>query len=464
MLKSFEECEAISQFIFAEDDKEKYQKISKFHKALWSEVKSINDMTIELLDEYSEMHQIRTKKQNEKYFDTLKIILCNVVRAHRSNKRYITISLNKQEYSNTILKYEPVHITYTIFTNLINWLIDTDYICLYKATNNPSSGQASMIEPLESLATLIDDFCIGYNDVIRHPDYVPLQIRSDNKILIDYEDTEETIYRNNILNRYNYHLGSKKIMINDKLISKPINIYSIFNGEEGRNGRIYGGEWINCPSQDRASIKIDNKPTVELDIATCSLRMAAHLNNKDVPNEIDLYAIQGIDRNLVKLISNSMLNMKDSTPKQGCSHTTNSIFNKFVDTATKKEAKRQWITDKEINTKQIFSKISSYSNNLEELKKYDIHYTKKMLREAVERVYNYFSLFAYGWLFEGRGLELQYLDSKVCFKVIDKFLSLNKTVLTIHDSYIVIEDDKQLLIDTIESCYYDVIGYKPKLK
>lgn len=464
MVKSINECEVLADFYFAENDKDKYKRVTNFHKALWSNLDEFDEFVSQMIEEYEEYKGIRTVKQKEQYFNTLKIILCNLVKAYKSGKQFMTISLNKQNYYNPISKYEPIHITYTLFTNLIEWLEKEDFICLYKSSNSPSSEISSMLEPLDALKQIIDEYEFNFTSVMMHPDFVYVQVKNEDKKLIDYEEDEETTVRAKLLTEYNTFLNSKVITINDKEIEKPISVYSVFNEKIGLNGRIFGGAWMNCPSEDRTSIKIDGKSTVEVDIATCSLRMSAHLNGKDIPHRIDLYGIQGIDRDLVKLIANTMLNIEASSSKQGCSYTTNSIFDKLVDKASKQEAKKLWDETKEDKSKEVFTKIMSVSKDIEELKKYGVHYTKKTLREAVDKTYDYFSLFSADWLFKGRGLELQYKDSLVCLEVIRRFLELGKPVLTIHDSFIVKEEDRELLEKAIDDSYCSIIGYHPKLK
>jgi hypothetical protein len=50
------------------------------------------------------------------------------------------------------------------------------------------------------------------------------------------------------------------------------------------------------------------------------------------------------------------------------------------------------------------------------------------------------------------------MDGEICMDVINRFTSLGKVVLTIHDSFIVPLEDKLLLKDTMVSAYHDFTG------
>jgi hypothetical protein len=86
--------------------------------------------------------------------------------------------------------------------------------------------------------------------------------------------------------------------------------YRVFNGDLRHGGRWYGPFWQNVPSSLRPRLLINREPTVELDFASCQLRLMYAL--VDLPDPLhgqirtsdptfDLYSIEGMDRDVVKL-------------------------------------------------------------------------------------------------------------------------------------------------------------------
>ncbi|MGJ0360701.1 hypothetical protein [Aliarcobacter cryaerophilus] len=440
-----------------------------FRKFYYSTSDSVDEIVDNIFTEYKEHIKIRTRELESDYRTVLKIIVCNLIFAVKSNTEYISISLNKNNYSKHIAKYEPFKITYTVFYNLVIWLADNNYIDLYKASSNPNGGIITVIKPLDILIETVNAYEIKYFDVIVHSKYEYITVKDSNKLLVDYIDNEETKYRSSILESYNKLLNEQNITIDNNLIQYPIVLESKYNHSVGLNGRIYGGDWINCKSELRSKIKINGKATQEIDISNCSIRLAGHLNNKLMPDNIDLYSMDGIDRDTVKQIGTVMLNTDiPKTHKQGIENVTKTVFNKKV-----KEVKKEIAINGNLTIKDTESKISKHisiinnnQNNIDVLSSYGFKWTRSELKEYVKKVYNYYKLFADSWLMTGKGLELQHKDSVICFKVIEKFLAMNKVVLTVHDSFITVEEDIELLKDVIVASYKEVVGdrHTPLLK
>ncbi|MGH2307827.1 hypothetical protein ACRCD8_08655 [Aliarcobacter sp. ERUVET-8] len=467
MIKKIEDCNLYGQFIFGEI-KEQYKGVMPFRKFFDSHNKDVDEIVDDILDEYG-YKNIRTEQLVSDYRTVLKIIVCNLILAIKGNTKYMSISLNKTNYTNRIERYEPFKITYTVFYNLVIWLADNNYIDLYKASSNPNGGIITVIKPLDILIETVNAYEIKYFDVIVHSKYEYITVKDSNKLLVDYIDNEETKYRSSILESYNKLLNEQNITIDNNLIQYPIALESKYNHSVGLNGRIYGGDWINCKSELRSKIKINGKTTKEIDIKNCSIRLAAHLNNKFVPDNIDLYLLDGVDRNTVKLISNIMLNINKTTSFiHGINNVTKAAFNSIKEQAVNRiiysNNNNLSIEDKKLEKIKHFTIIDNNKNNTDILSDYGIEYTINALKEYVITIYNYYKLFADGWLMTGKGLELQHKDSEICFKVIEKFLSMNKVVLTVHDSFITVDEDIELLKEVIVDSYSEIVNYKPLLK
>ena len=86
--------------------------------------------------------------------------------------------------------------------------------------------------------------------------------------------------------------------------------YRVFNGDLRHGGRWYGPFWQNVPSSLRPRLLINREPTLELDFASCQLRLMYALVGLPDPLHgqirtsdptFDLYSIEGLDRDVVKL-------------------------------------------------------------------------------------------------------------------------------------------------------------------
>lgn len=422
-----EDLELQGQFDYSENDHDRYEGITKFTKLFWSEADSINDLTSALLDEYIADKGIRYADDRIKYNNIFKIILCNCCMSHFLGRKHITISLSKKYYSNQLERYTPIPFSYKIFINILAWLVDDkNYLNLYVAPNNPNSKQSSIIVSNQLLINYIRDYEIRFTDIKYHERVENIILKKDS-FPSRYEDTDETIYRRAILQRYNSQLNAETISIRNINIIAPINVASIYTNTLNENGRIFGAPWINRSKEDRSTITINGQETIEVDIATCSIRIAQHRNGYDLPS-IDMYLIHGYERDFIKDIATIMLNINAISPMLGCSRTALALYSQYTKNGRTSP------------------------------------YTREFISEAVNKTYNYYRLSIDNWLFKGKGLELQHWDSMICFKVIETFLSMNKVVLTIHDSFITTIDDEDLLRETIINSYREVIGYEPVLR
>lgn len=473
MIKELNDCPIVGQFVFYEDENDKFKGINAFHKAFWYVNDGIEDIVTDLIYDYKQEHTIRNSSLEIDYTNCMTVIVCNVIRLMTSKKQYIRISLNSNNFkaNKRVEKYEPIKITYTVFNNLITWLAQNDYINLYKGEANPIIKLGSLIEPLDKLKDLCLDF--NYTSVDLHPDYSLVQLKDEAKNLIDYEDSEETIYRNKVLKQYNKFLNKNQIKIDNELISYPITLESKFNREIGLNGRIFGGDWMNCKSELRETITIDDKDTVELDYSNCALRLAAHLNGIDVEVDKDLYDIKETKhvRVFVKRVATRSFNIKASSIQDLANKVTNSIYVDFREGASfvfaKSFERKNNATPEETKRYRdsVEDDIKLNENNFEYLlNKYGIPWDKPTLKAEILIICNELYKLAGDYLLNGRGMELQYMDSKICFRIIEQFLELNKPLLTIHDSFVVEKEDKELLRDIMTKSYEEVVGYKPKIK
>ena len=451
----------IKQIKSSENDYEKNKGITRLNKVFWSEDKRINELTKYLFNKYITVRPIRYSTDEDKYFSTLKVLICNFVVAYKSKNSFISVNLGSSSFVSKSSKNEPVKITRTIFKNLVEWLMNEEYINLYRSDANPLISISSMMEVLEPIKEMIDSYELEYKDIFFHKDYSFIKLKSEDDKFVDYDSTEETEYRNNILKEYNYYLTKSDITLEGSTIKKPVSLTSRYIGKIGQYGRINGGEWMNCKSEKRSTIKIDNKETIEIDISNSTIRLAAHLNGIDIPLEKDVYKIDDINRDTVKDVVVILQNVNAKSEKDGLNKVTGAIFEKYIAKASGIDIMHGGDGKFAIAEKKKY--LNKHQSNKEIMAANRIPYTRQEIRGIVDIVYTNLNQFAYGWLLSGRGLELQYKESQVVFKVIEKFLELDKVVLTIQDSYITKKEDSKLLEEVISSSYLELFKYSPKL-
>jgi hypothetical protein len=167
-----------------------------------------------------------------------------------------------------------------------------------------------------------------------------------------------------------------------------------------RGGRWYGVWWQAVPSALRAGLRINGEPTIELDYAACQLRlMFAHLGLLDplhgqiraTDPALDLYSIEGVARNAVKLALLIVINA--SSPQSA----RRALAARLTTIPTKCRAKE---------AARILGAVQRHFSVLEPL-----------------------------WC-SGVGLRLQRADSDVCGRIQRDMRAEGLPVLSIHDSFI----------------------------
>ncbi|NQY19794.1 MAG: hypothetical protein HRT40_00565 [Campylobacteraceae bacterium] len=272
------------------------------------------------------------------------------------------------------------------------------------------------------LMDLINEYEISLADITLHRDNEPIELKR-SKVLADYDDNEKTHKDRAILKRYTELLSSPwiKLKIDGKRIYERIKVKRTYINDLKKHGRIYVGHWQSCKSYKRATITINDVETVEVDIANCSLRIVLQLSKIDASG--DLYIIKDYPRALVKDTINMMFNIGDGVRSyaQGVERTVKALLDKY------KDCERSY------------------------------------LKGLVLDCYEHYKVIADEWFFQGRGLDLHYLDSRVCMNVIEEFTKDNQVVLTVHDSYIVKKELEHKLRQSITKNYSLIIGREPIL-
>jgi hypothetical protein len=199
------------------------------------------------------------------------------------------------------------------------------------------------------------------------------------------------------------------------------------NGGFSDGGRLYGAWWVNCPKGLRPLITINGEPTVELDFASCAIRMLYHKNG--LPFEGDAYFLDALEairlerglpekffRQGTKRLAQGLFNTK----KQGCPERIK---------LTGDEKVRPWVTEAAIVV---------------------------MLRERHAPIAREFQSEAWKWL--------QRKDSEIALNVIANLKNKGIVALPVHDSFVVIDGQEAALRKEMSDCYYNEIGFYPEIE
>jgi len=205
----------------------------------------------------------------------------------------------------------------------------------------------------------------------------------------------------------------------------------IFKDNFKSGGRFYG-HWIqNIPEKYRRHLLIDGEPTVEIDYSCLHYSIFYAKKRLDVPKS-DLYYLDGFNnhelnfRRLVKILSIIIINTK------------------------KKDS--VWSA---INYKVIQGKDYTCTD-CPKMKKV---YINKII-EAIEHKHSNIK----DCFYTNMGLKIQYLDSCLANEVMMHFISQDKPIHCIHDSFIVKESDKVELEEVMKEKFKDMFGKDIEVK
>jgi hypothetical protein len=200
---------------------------------------------------------------------------------------------------------------------------------------------------------------------------------------------------------------------------EPINLSNrtlrrVFNRNSFEmGGRFYGGWWQNIPSAYRSVITINGYRTVEADYSQFHPNILYHLKQAKLTGEDAYERILGSEyRDLSKQIFNACLNSPYETnrPPKGM-------------------------------------KISHTGFKWREI--------KERLRKAHPHIEDAF--------FTDQGMSLQFYDSQMAELVMLAFAKDKKPILPVHDSFLVLEDDQELLLERMTAAYQEVLGADIKI-
>lgn len=292
---------------------------------------------------------------------------------------------------------------------------------------------------LESTPKFVEYFKLEEKEMDEHTQrYIQsletIILRSEGKMVMDYKDNVDIKRSREILTKMNTIMSNTDVIVGatGKAIDNSC-MTRIFNVDFEHGGRIYRHGVLSLPNsskvggvitplpleQTRLGLLMNGSPVVEIDYRALHLKMLFDLLDidtfdfvKDIYNE--MVGVERIanpnNRKLMKIAFNALLNSK-------CERSAIASI------------------QKEINfNKGMYDFV--YARDVV----FAIHNTVPEIRHMFCRE-------------ECTGLMLQKRDSDIAVEVIGVFADLNKPILPIHDSFIVMQEDTELLAVTMADSY-----------
>jgi hypothetical protein len=192
-----------------------------------------------------------------------------------------------------------------------------------------------------------------------------------------------------------------------------------YRGSWELGGRFHGGFWQQLPKSYRQHIRINDQPTVEVDYSGLHPSLAYALQGATPPPDpyaLDLPSLDlppELQRKLVKRLALDAINAKDRK----------SAFKALRDYANSTGLTRA--------LKELDAPVTLTDALLD-----DILFAFEEANPAI-----------HGYIGSDSGVELMAVDGRITNRLMQAFTARAKPLLTVHDSYIVLYEDEQLLKD-----------------
>lgn len=442
----------------------------------WSNAAEVNRLVDTLVDGMKEELSI---KKVLRYRLNMKTVLMELYHSYLTDKeQYIAYYRSKDNYGFKLNLDKGVtehrynknpHIAHMCFVGCIDYLESKGYIenspgRHFRTDEGGSYGYLSRMRATESLATLWEEYKFDPDMIITfRPDeviilrgkektvkytYKDSERKRSVKPLVDYLDDANTTRMRTVVQDYNRLLERSHIDVDvdcmtqadkDAILTRLLaardkikytinlsakQVYRVFNSgsfKAKEGGRFYGAWWIGCPSIIRKYITINGEPTSELDYSAIHINLLYALKKVNYATlNTDAYELipNDPDRDLNKLILLTAYNAASPTA------TAKAVFKSTRDDGTKHHynlTKHKQVTDK-----------------LELLKK-----KHPLVADMIAH---------------DKGRMLQYHDSQVMERLIERMTALNIPILTVHDSIICMTKHKDFVDEKMKAIYLAYIN------
>ena len=424
-----------------------YSRVLDVH--IWSDYPEVNDFINLIYDAYFS-NQNGKKSIAKKH---IKIVLLDLYVAWLDDPDLcIAVNMTRDFYSKNFgtdtTRYNELNISAKTI-HVVTTLKDKGLVGYKRgveAQEGYGSGFVSRIWAEPKLISMFERSALNKFMIYSHYDREMLVLRDEDKNDINYADTEETESQRLVVQQYNDILERTFIDIGSansprleieknkgsKSQDKPHYVHILHKGkfthrvfnnsswDEG--GRFYGGFWQRIGQDYREQILINNEETVELDFSSLHPVLAYVQAGVDYWKEHDIgpydISVNGIEdakvsREVIKKLFLLALNAKDQT----------TLFKAFR---------------------------SEFDYSL--LDGLEYSFTDDALGAILDSIKARHTKIA-DQIATGAGTVLMNLDSRIVEFVVRRFLDNNSVVLSVHDSFIVIERHRDRLLAAMKDAW-----------
>ncbi|MEW8324925.1 MAG: hypothetical protein AB2606_19960 [Candidatus Thiodiazotropha taylori] len=406
--------------------------VSNLYNLLYREVTIAEELKYDIPeDKFYVKNLPRTKGRQKNTNQILNMIVINCYHRYLTSNGHgsIGVSFDNNKYTKKS-RYNAIGVTRTTLHEVYNALCDSGFIYSRKATPGSTDNISSRFSATEELIDFLQSYDINPDMIEEYNEKEVIEITEkiiddrgiERKIYHEYDDTDLTHAMRAEINRYKNHLKAQFIdctTFNEFTKVDTYRVKRVFNKETdfSLGGRIYAGFWQNMGSEHRPNIVLNGQPTVELDYINCQLKILYALEGEFYQE--DGYILDGyedeIGRGILKKVLLIALNTQSKISAVAA-------FNTWMDENRQKQNEvYDYYVERNIRPGMLIDQFT------------DKHETLR----------NQF--------FTECGLRVMRIDSDICMSIINAFVEMDKPILTIHDSFVVTEQDEELLRDTMKS-------------
>jgi len=317
-----------------------------------------------------------------------------------------------------------------------------------------SSGRISRIWAEPALVRLFEKSALNEFMIYSYTDRETIVLKDSDKNEIDYPETEETESQRYVVQYYNELLEGTFIDIGSansprleiekhkgsKNPDKPhyVNIqhtgkftHRVFNNSSfTESGRFYGGFWQRIGEDYRKQILINDEETVELDFSSLHPVLA--------------YAQKGVDYWQEYKVSPYDIPVDGIDDLKAAREVIKKVFLLAINAGKEDASKAE-------NDDVLFRAFrSEFDYSL--LGGLEHKFTNDVLGKIVDSIKAKHPMIA-DQIATGAGTKLMNLDSKIVEFVIERFLTNNAVVLSVHDSFIVPVRHRDMLLQAMKDAW-----------
>lgn len=315
-------------------------------------------------------------------------------------------SRDKTHYGD-LCRYRPAYYTYSTILTAVEYLDSHGFVTHERTPASPLSTHRSSVKAKEALSMVLKELRAA--DIsLRPPQCIVL--RGSDKAPLPYRDTEYTRKARRAVEEQNQFMGQFSVTVEhaeatlddrgflivgkQRFCQTACFAHRVYSESFRRGGRWYGPYWQVLPGRIREEgLRINGERVIELDYQACHFRIMCHLAGVEQPDH-DPFKISPFLRSEIKLAFNIMLNA--SHPEVALGALTRELSTGGED----------WET------------------------------THARSRLLLGKVVAAFPAFANYWN-TCFGLQLQYIDSEICRRVLEMLRHESIPAPSVHDSFIV---------------------------